>query len=143
MSERRERKFPDKFGIMFLVCHNGKVLVEERIRPDSTNWGFYLIPAGGIETGEDPEKTMLREAGEEHGIKPTQYYKLPTFENVSLRGDFYQITPFLITRYEGEVVNKESEKCNLHWMTFEEAMAIVPLASSKLVLYQAQEVLSR
>lgn len=130
--------------VMFLIYKDGKFLVEERIREDSSHKGFFIIPAGHVDEGETPEQTVLREPNEEHGITPTDYVLLDTFENMSLGGDFLLVHAYLIKNYVGEVTNKEPEKCKLHWMNFEEANQKMVLASSRLVLFKAkEELLSR
>ena len=49
-----------------LVNPNGKVLVGERLNPNAH--GFWQMPQGGIDKGEDPETAALRELEEETGI---------------------------------------------------------------------------
>ena len=49
-----------------LVNADGKVLVGERLNPNAH--GFWQMPQGGIDKGEDPETAALRELEEETGI---------------------------------------------------------------------------
>ena len=49
-----------------LVNSEGKVFVGERI--DNRAHGFWQMPHGGIDPGEDPETAALRELEEETGI---------------------------------------------------------------------------
>ena len=49
-----------------IVAHNGKILLMERWRP---GFHYFSIPGGGIEAGESPEQTVLREIFEETTIK--------------------------------------------------------------------------
>ncbi|MEM7779095.1 MAG: RNA pyrophosphohydrolase [Pseudomonadota bacterium] len=51
-----------------LVNSEGLVLVGERI--DKRAHGFWQMPQGGIDKGEDPERAALRELEEEVGIGP-------------------------------------------------------------------------
>ena len=51
-----------------LVNAEGKVLVGERINKKAL--GFWQMPQGGIDPGEDPETAALRELEEETGIGP-------------------------------------------------------------------------
>ncbi len=140
---RAERRKTDGTVVMFLIHKDGKFLVEERIRENSSHRGFFIIPAGHVDEGETPEQTVLREPNEEHGITPTDYVLLDTFENMSLGGDFLLVHAYLITNYVGEVTNKEPEKCKLHWMNFEEAKEKMVLGSSRLVLFKGINELSR
>jgi putative (di)nucleoside polyphosphate hydrolase len=51
-----------------LVNADGLVFVGERIDP--TAHGFWQMPQGGIDPGEDPQTAALRELAEETGIGP-------------------------------------------------------------------------
>lgn len=51
-----------------LVNADGKVLVGERIDPGAH--GFWQMPQGGIDKGEEPQQAALRELKEETGIGP-------------------------------------------------------------------------
>jgi len=51
-----------------LVNAAGQVFVGERIDP--TAHGFWQMPQGGIDRGEDPQTAALRELQEETGIGP-------------------------------------------------------------------------
>ena len=49
-----------------LVNHERKVFVGQRI--DASAHGFWQMPQGGIDKGEDPQEAALRELEEETGI---------------------------------------------------------------------------
>lgn len=51
-----------------LVNQDGKVFVGQRIDPRAH--GFWQMPQGGIDPGEDPQTAALRELQEETGIGP-------------------------------------------------------------------------
>ena len=57
------------------IAAYGLVLQEEgillcRIAPRVAEWaGFWTLPGGGIEFGEDPEEAMVREVQEETGLR--------------------------------------------------------------------------
>lgn len=54
-------------GVM-LANRDGLVFVGRRI--DSKEGDAWQMPQGGIDPGEDPEETAIRELGEETGIEP-------------------------------------------------------------------------
>ncbi len=54
-------------GIM-LVNQDGMIFVGQRI--DSREGDAWQMPQGGVDPGETPEETALRELGEETGITP-------------------------------------------------------------------------
>lgn len=51
-----------------IVVRNGKILLMERWRP---GMHYFSIPGGGIEAGETPEQTAVREIHEETTIRVT------------------------------------------------------------------------
>ena len=140
--ERRESKRWEHEGVMFLIYRNGRFLLEERIRPDSAHLGYTIIPGGTVEEGESHEQAFIRELEEEYGIKPVSYHSLGTFENVSLGGKHFLITAYLILNFEGELTNREPEKCRLRWVSLEKAESTLPLVSSKFVLLKGRQVLN-
>ncbi len=62
---------------------------------------------------------------------------------MSLSGDFFAVHAYLVCKYKGVVKNIEPEKCKLHWLTYEEAKRKMTLASNRLVLFLAENALSR
>lgn len=50
---------------MALVTRGNKILLVKHQLPDRS---FYILPGGGIEPGEKPEQTALRELNEECGL---------------------------------------------------------------------------
>lgn len=58
------------------VIRNKKILVEKLNYPSEGKDDFYSIPGGGIEDGETPEETAIRELKEECGLDGTIVRKL-------------------------------------------------------------------
>ncbi|MCR5436066.1 MAG: NUDIX domain-containing protein [Treponema sp.] len=55
-----------------IVVRNGKILMERLCYKDANNGReFFSVPGGGIEEGETPEQTVLRELKEECGLDGT------------------------------------------------------------------------
>lgn len=140
--EQKETKRWEYEGVMFLIYRNGEFLFEERIMSDSSLLGYTIIPGGTVEQGESHEQAFIREVEEEYGIKLVNYHPLGTFENVTLGGKHFLTTAYLVLDYEGEIVNREPEKCRLRWVPLEKADETLPLVSSKFVLLKARQFLN-
>ena len=85
MSDRDDSQYRPCVGIM-LVNGSGQAFVGNRI--DNRESGFWQMPQGGVDPGEELDAAMLRELGEEVGARPehleivarlpeTLYYDLP------------------------------------------------------------------
>ena len=66
MSERDPLQYRPCVGIM-LVNSEGKAFVGKRIDNKEGDW--WQMPQGGVDPGEDLDKAMLRELGEEIGVR--------------------------------------------------------------------------
>lgn len=100
-----------------------------------------MIPAGHVNENEKSEDALARELWEEQGIVPTEILHLDTFKNVSMHGNTFLVDAYLIKSYRGEIVNNEPEKCNLHQMSFEEAIRNMEHVHNKYVLLKAEGLL--
>src|SRR5688500_942106 len=69
MNERDDTRYRPCVGIM-LVNGSGKVFVGNRI--DNRESGFWQMPQGGVDPGEELDAAMLRELAEEVGARPEQ-----------------------------------------------------------------------
>ena len=67
MSHSDQRQYRPCVGVM-LVNAAGKVFVGNRI--DNRESGYWQMPQGGVDPGEDLDAAMLRELGEEVGARP-------------------------------------------------------------------------
>ena len=85
-----------------LANADGKVFVGERI--DASAHGFWQMPQGGIDKGEDPAAAALRELAEETGIGPDLVEMVAT----ASRPMVYDLPPELLGRvwkgkYRGQI----------------------------------------
>jgi 8-oxo-dGTP pyrophosphatase MutT (NUDIX family) len=94
---------------------DGRVLL-----PQSRRRGVWKTVGGRTEPGETPEQTMLREVGEEIGVRPMTYRRLPD-RTVDAYGYPARIAVFAVTAWEGEPRNVASgEHSDLRWFSANE-----------------------
>ena len=142
MIKARENKIPLKQSVMFLLFSNGKFLLEKRKDPDGSYFNYSIIPAGKLEENELPEEGLRREILEETGVVPTKFTMLDTFEDVTPKGHHYLVNAYLITEFEGSVVNREPYKVDHEWVTLEETRNILKFANSRYVFLLAERALN-
>jgi len=132
MSERAPLYYRPCVGVM-LVNSAGKAFVGKRIDNKEGDW--WQMPQGGVDPGEDLDKAMLRELGEEIGVKKKHvavvarlpedlYYDLPPELQGKLWGGKYkgQRQSWYLARFLGEdsdidiAADKHPEFCEWKWV---------------------------
>lgn len=106
-------------AVYLFLKKDGKILVARRCNTGYQD-GNYQVPAGHIDAGELPTEAMIREAKEEIGIdlkkedlRLVHVSFRPKHDETGDRVDYF----FEATRWDGEVVNAEPEKCDdLSWV---------------------------
>ena len=107
-----------KSAVHMIIMKDNKLLVQKR--KGSKLWsGFYGVPAGHIDEGENQYDALIREAKEELGIKITKENIIK--EYVVLRRNHFeidgkQLDPYIdyyfeINKYEGTPTIMEQDKC--------------------------------
>ena len=116
-----------------LINANGEAFVGKRI--DNREGDWWQMPQGGVDDGEDLDAAMLRELGEETGLKPRHleivsrldeelYYDLPEELRGKLWGGRYkgQRQYWYLVRFTGEDSDvdleayKHPEFCEWRWV---------------------------
>lgn len=129
-------------GAVLFTCIDGiikYVLVEQ-------SEGFYSFPKGHMEEGETEKETALREIFEETNIKPTiiegfitkTEYALSNKQNV-----VKQVTYFLAEYKNQEIAYQKEELLGATLATYEEAMKLFQYESSKRILTEANDFISK
>jgi 8-oxo-dGTP pyrophosphatase MutT (NUDIX family) len=133
-------EIPIKHGVIFAIINEeGRILLENRSNdPKDQYFGYTIIPGGGIEEDEEVEDALLREVREERDVTPTEYRKTGIVEEVRGGGAVVLKHIFLITDFEGTVVNKEGMNKQF-WATMEEAEKLCEHPISKKILASVKE----
>ena len=108
-----------KSSIYMLITNNNKILLQKR--KGSKLWpGYYALPAGHIDEGENQYEALTREAKEELGIEIDLKDIINSY--VVLRRNFFEIDgkklePYIdyyfeISKYKGIPKIMEIDKCD-------------------------------
>ena len=112
---------------LFPICPNlillrdKKILLLKRGQGASCLQGLWSCPAGGMEPGETPKETIVREAFEEIGLHINPHLAVSLFVNakhyLNLQERGRDLSLFFIaTEFEGEPINMEPTKCEtMEW----------------------------
>lgn len=108
--------------------------------------GYYGFPKGHVEAGESERETALREIAEEVGLKPDIVDGFRVCDEHPLPakpGVIKQIVYFL-AEYEGQALRPQMEELSgASLMGFEEALGALQFESSRAILRQANDFISR
>lgn len=110
------KKEREKFlSSIYLIIKNDKNQILLQRRQGTKLWpGFLALPAGHIDEGENAYEALTREAKEELNILVNINDIIDTFivnrKNKSL-SPYYDVY-FEISKYEGEIIINEPEKCS-------------------------------
>ena len=131
-----------KEAVMFVLYKDGKFLLEERTNPKKSYYGYTKVPGGKVENSESHKAAVAREIKEELGVKAIEVVLLDSFENVTNLGVQYLVHAYLVQRFEGVVLNRESKNSKHVWLTFKEATERAKFVDSKYALYLAERLLT-
>lgn len=100
-----------------VLIKDGRVLLARRANTGYYD-GHYSIPAGHVESGESFNRALIREVGEEIGIRlllndlVVSHVMHRKAEDGSERVEVF----YNVSRWEGNIENMETEKCDdLSW----------------------------
>ncbi|MDD6244631.1 MAG: NUDIX domain-containing protein [bacterium] len=108
-----------KSAVHMIIMNNDKLLIQKR--KGTKLWpGYYALPAGHIDVGENQYKALIREAKEELGIEINPKDIINSY--VVLRRNYFEIDgkklePYIdyyfeISKYQGVPSIVEQDKCD-------------------------------
>ena len=86
-----------------LAIYDGRILLTQ-LAEYCTNGGHWTLPGGGIDYGEQPHETVVREAFEETGLHATDVAILHsrTYSETGKRGQFLAVQIIYTATLRGE-----------------------------------------
>ncbi|MBS0185114.1 MAG: (deoxy)nucleoside triphosphate pyrophosphohydrolase [Proteobacteria bacterium] len=110
----------------------GRVLITQRPAGKFME-GFWEFPGGKIESGETPEKALMREIKEELGITLQEKDLIP-YSFISYRyEEFHALIPvYFTTTWEGEVQGLELQQ--FCWITLDEISQFPMLPANQILV---------
>jgi len=109
-----------------VMLHERRVLLAKRSAARRSYPGLWSFPGGHVERGEDLDRALHRELGEEIGVVPTRYRALATLPDPHTAGITYH--PFAVTEWQGEPRILDDEHSELAWFEFDSAVRLPGLA---------------
>lgn len=96
-------------GVGILIKNNeGKILMQDHVK-----YGFWTIPVGKIKPKQSIVEGLKQELFEECDIIPEEYTEIASKKYIYKRNEkevIVNIHLFEITKYLGEIINKEPQK---------------------------------
>jgi 8-oxo-dGTP diphosphatase len=130
--------------IVVVTNDEGKILLSQRHEYTNPYHGLWQLPGGGIEFGEHPKDTALREVREEVGLIVELLTQHPfVFSHINKEGDMHTIVLGYIAKHiSGEIdTSKDRNTGDARWFTYEEVTSVQCVPLVKDVLDEAHFVL--
>ena len=109
-----------------VMLRERRVLLAKRSAARRNYPGLWSFPGGHVEPGEDLDRALHRELGEEIGIVPTRYRALATLPDPNAADVTYH--PFAVMAWQGEPRILDDEHSELAWFDLEAAARLPGLA---------------
>lgn len=138
----KERVQKYKKGVIFVIHKNGEIVVQERLNPQKSYYGYKIIPGGKIEEGESIIDALFREVKEEGGIEVLSTEYLGSIKVKTESGNRYEHHIHLVKKYSGELQRNREPDSELYFVPLERAKEICKHPVSQKVIDMALDVLS-
>jgi 8-oxo-dGTP diphosphatase len=109
-----------------IMLREQRVLLAKRSAARRSYPGLWSFPGGHVEQGEDLDRALHRELGEEIGVVPVRYRALATLPDPHTPSVTYH--PFAVTEWRGEPRILDDEHSELAWFDLEDAIRLPGLA---------------
>lgn len=116
------------------LVHQGKILIVQRSQDSELFPGYYELPGGKLEFGEDPMAGLIREFQEETNliINPFAPFRTFSYFNLDQTKHYVEIV-YLVDLAESEEGLQTSEEHADHkWITYDQLQDYVQQMSSEV-----------
>lgn len=106
------------------IMHDDKLLMFKRSETKKKFPGFWSLPGGHIDEGEDPLAAAIREVKEETGVTivPEEIkLKVVALHHHTDREELYAAFAFAVTLHEKPAIVSEEREGKAHWVPIAEA----------------------
>lgn len=104
------RKEPTELTVLCLLEDGGRILLQNRVKPD---WQGYTLPGGHVEPGESFVDAAIREMQEETGLR-IEDPRLAGVKQFPTEDGRYVVFLFRATRWSGTLTS--SEEGEMEWV---------------------------
>ncbi|QUS58888.1 NUDIX domain-containing protein [Pseudovibrio brasiliensis] len=112
-----------------MLVQNGRVLMGLRSASRKNYPGLWSFVGGHVEAGETLEQALIRELGEEVGIKAQRFAKVFEFTAPAPSGEgSITFHLFTVDQWQGTPENLGDEHSEVRWVAFEEAIRLPGIA---------------
>lgn len=117
-----------KVSVAGFLFHKGKVLVVRRSKEDEFLAGYFELPGGSVDFGEEVETALVREFEEEVGLEvtPLKLLRIMSWIAKEKNQHTHELVYLVECKQEPKVVLSE-EHDEFKWISFEEIGGLEPI----------------
>jgi 8-oxo-dGTP diphosphatase len=127
-------KFQGRTATAIIPNQESKILLIKRNTPPFI--GYWALPGGRSEAGENVDQTVVREVKEETGLDVTIVWKVGEYHEQGVQGgqeyDYYPAC-FLVKRVGGETKKQESEIAEIKFFSLAALPEVLAFEHMKMV----------
>jgi 8-oxo-dGTP pyrophosphatase MutT (NUDIX family) len=131
--------------VIYRTVDNKPLYLLLKYPPTEKEPNYWGLPKGHIENEETPKETAFRELYEETGIKKEEIEVIPGFKEWNKyffkhqKKTIFKMVIYFLAETKKETVKVSKEHVDSKWVTFEDAMKLMPFKDSKRIVKKANK----